>query len=163
MRGPYSTFPAADDPALFLSAFSGDLGLDTGVPQSVYTLDTSEMEQLGLKSLFPGEMWTLPSGVTVEFTGFDRWASFQIASDPGTTLALLSAAAAIAGLMLSLFVKRRRIWIKVLDDPAAATTGTLVQVGALAKTDADDVSPDVAAIVATLASPDFADDKEGTA
>lgn len=147
VRGPHSTFPAPDDPALFLSAFSGDLGLDSGVPQSVYTLDTSSMEQLGLKSLFPGETWTLPSGATVEFTGFDRWASFQIASDPGTTLALLSAAVAIGGLMLSLFVRRRRIWIKVVDREPG---GTLVQIGALARTDGDDVTTEVEAVAAEL-------------
>ena len=30
--GPHSTFPAPDYPAVFLSAFSGDLGLDSGQP-----------------------------------------------------------------------------------------------------------------------------------
>ncbi len=124
--GPISTFPGPDYPAVFLSAFKGDLGLDAGTPQSVYRLDTTSMEKIGLESLLPGETWTLPDGSgQVEFTGFERWASFQIAYDPGKELALVAAVAAMAGLLLSLFVRRRRIWVKVVP---AAGGGTLVQV-----------------------------------
>jgi cytochrome c biogenesis protein len=146
--GPHSTFPAPDYPAVFLSAFAGDLGLDSGRPQSVYTIDTSAMTQLGLESLLPGETWTLPDGAgSVEFTGFERWASFQIAQDPGKELALLSALIAIAGLMMSLFVRRRRLWVKVVDgDPA----GTLVQVAGLAKSEAADLPEDVAGLARVL-------------
>ena len=46
-RGPHSTFPAPDDPALFFSAWSGDLGLDSGMPRNVFSLDTEGLEQLG--------------------------------------------------------------------------------------------------------------------
>ena len=45
VRGPHSVFPAADDPAVFLSAWEGDLGLDSGIPQSVYSLKTEAMTQ----------------------------------------------------------------------------------------------------------------------
>ena len=139
--GPHSTFPAPDYPAVFLSAFSGDLGLDSGVPQSVYTLDTSRMEQLGLESLLPGDTWTLPDGAgSVEFTGFERWASFQIAHDPGKELALLAVVVAIIGLVLSLFVRRRRIWVKVVPESNA---GTLVQVAALARNEGADLGEDI--------------------
>ena len=147
--GPHSTFPAPDYPAVFLSAFTGDLGLDEGRPQSVYTLDTSRMEQLGLESLLPGDTWELPNGAgSIEFTGFERWSSFQIAHDPGKELALLAAVAAMAGLMLSLFVRRRRIWVKVLPAPdaAAGPAGTLVQVAALAKSESADLEVDVSAL-----------------
>ena len=142
VRGPHSTFPAPDYPAVFLSAFTGDLGMDTGIPQSVYRLDTSRMEQIGLESLLPGDTWQLPDGAgTVTFTGFERWASFQIASDPGKELALASAVVAMAGLMLSLFVRRRRIWVRAMPD---AEAGTLVQVAGLAKTEAADLPDEVA-------------------
>ena len=50
----------------------------------------------------------------MEFAGFERWASFQIAHDPGKELALLASMVAIAGLMLSLFVRRRRVWVQVV-------------------------------------------------
>lgn len=146
--GPISTFPGPDFPGVFLSAFEGDLGMDSGLPQSIYRLDTSQMEQLGLESLLPGETWTLPGGAgTVTFTGFERWASFQIASDPGKELALGSAVAAMAGLLLSLFVRRRRIWVKVVPAPGG---GTLVQVAGLAKTEAPDLPDEVAALAARL-------------
>ena len=144
VSGPHSTFPAPDDPSVFLSAFTGDLGMDGGIPQSVYRLDTSRMEQIGLESLRPGETWTLPDGSgSVEFAGFDRWASFQIASDPGQGLALFAALLAIAGLMLSLFIRRRRVWVKVVPAPGG---GTLVHVAGLAKSEAGDLPDEVAAI-----------------
>ena len=38
--GPVSYFPAADNPQVYLNAWTGDLGLDDGVATSVYTLDT---------------------------------------------------------------------------------------------------------------------------
>ena len=112
--------------------------MDSGSPQSVYALDTSAMTQLGLESLIPGDTWTLPEGAgSVEFTGFERWSSFQIAQDPGKELALLASIAAMAGLMLSLFVRRRRIWVKVLAPPGAAT---VVQVAGLTRSSSlDDI------------------------
>ncbi len=116
IRGGRSVFPAPDNPAVLLSAFTGDLGLDSGTPQSVYRLDSDKMTQLGLATLQPGQTWTWQNGTgSVEFTGFDRWASFQIAYDPGKEAALVSALLAITGLSLSLFVRRRRIWVKVVS------------------------------------------------
>lgn len=130
VRGPHSVFPAPDDPALFLSAWVGDLGLNTGVPQSVYSLDTDLMSQAGIKALRPGETWDLPEGLgTFEFVGLTRWASFQIAHDPGKEIALYSTVAALVGLMLSLFVRRRRVWLRVVG-PADSRT---VEIGALAR------------------------------
>ena len=148
VRGPHSTFPGPDYPAVFLSAFKGDLGLDTGVPQSIYLLDTSKLEQIGLESLLPGDTWTLPDGSgTVTFTGFERWASFQIAYDPGKEVVLLAALAAIAGLLVSLFVRRRRVWVRVMP---GTDGGTLVQVAGLAKTEAPGLPEEVAALAAHL-------------
>jgi cytochrome c biogenesis protein len=125
-----------------MSAWTGDLGLDSGVPQSVYSLDTSRMTQLGLESLLPGETWTLPDGKgSIELVGYERWASFQIAHDPGKELALAGAVLAILGLMGSLFIRRRRVWVKVW---AAEPTGTLVHVAGLSKTEAPGLAPEVA-------------------
>ncbi len=155
--GPHSTFPAPDYPAVFLSAFTGDLGMDDGAPQSVYTLDTDGMEQVGLESLIPGDTWELPDGLgSIEFVGFDRWASFQIAHDPGKELALIASVLAMLGLMASLFVRRRRIWVR-----ASATTGggTLVQIGALGRTEAMDLDSDVVSLADRLGL-DVAPDRE---
>ncbi len=149
-RGPFSTFPAPDYPAVFLSAFSGDLGLGSGRPQSVYTLKTDAMTQLGLESLRPGETWTLPAGAgRVEFTGYQRWASFQIAYDPGKELALIATIAAMGGLVASLSVRRRRLWIKAY--PAADGRSTRVEIAGLTKTGSGESDDDVAALAESVA------------
>ena len=129
--GPHSTFPAPDDPALFMSAWKGDLGLDSGTPQSVYRLVTDKMKKIGLAQLTPGHTWTLPDGSgTVTFEGYERWASFQIAADPGKEFALFGAAAAILGLMMSLFIRRRRVWVKVVDRDGV----TVIQLAGIMRT-----------------------------
>jgi len=156
--GPHSTFPAPDDPAVFFSAWTGDLGLDDGTPSNVFTLDTDGLEQIGLSAVRPGDTWELPGGEgTVEFVGFDRWASFTISRDPGKGLALAAAIAAIVGLSLSLFVRRRRIWVRV--DPVPGTDGTAsldqyrVQLAGLTRSDSADVSAEVDQLVAQLGGP----------
>ena len=148
IRGPHSTFPEADDPAVFLSAWAGDLGLDSGVPQSIYRLDTEGMTQLGIEALRVGDTWALPGGNgTVEFTGLSRWASFQIAHDPGKEPALIAAIIALAGLMMSLFIQRRRVWVRVSE---ASGGSTVVTVAGLARSDEADLRPDVDAVAEAL-------------
>ena len=150
VRGPFSTFPSPDYPAVFLAAFTGDLGLDSGRPQSVYTLKTDNLTQVGLTSLVPGQTWTLDDGLgTVTFTGFERWASFQIASDPGKEVVLVSAVAAMLGLLVSLFVKRRRVWVRAIPLPNGRTR---VQVGGLAKSDGYEVVGEVENLARHLAA-----------
>jgi cytochrome c biogenesis protein len=146
--GPHSTFPAADDPAVFLSAWAGDLGLDSGKPQSVYSLDTSRMTKLGIEALRPGESWTLPGGHgTVTLDGYVQWASFTVASDPGKELALVAAIAAITGLALSLLVRRRRVWVRV----SSGTEGvTVVEVAGLTRSEHTSVAEEVDALAAAL-------------
>ena len=148
VRGPHSTFPEADDPAVFLSAWAGDLGLDSGVPQSIYRLDTEGMTQLGIEALRPGESWELPGGNgTVEFLGYTRWASFQIAHDPGKEAALISSIVALVGLMMSLFIQRRRVWVRAEADAGGTT---VVTVAGLARSDEADLAPDVDSVVEAL-------------
>lgn len=143
IRGPHSVFPDADDPSVFLSAWEGDLGLDSGIPQSIYTLKTDNMEQIGLRALVPGQTWDFGVG-EIEFTGWQRWASFQIAFDPGKEAALAAAAIATLGLTVSLFTRRRRVWVKarVADDGS-----TLVEGAGLSKSEAGDVFEDVRDVV----------------
>jgi cytochrome c biogenesis protein len=146
--GPHSTFPAADDPAVVLSAWSGDLGLDVGAPQSVYRLDTSAMKQLGIKALRPGQTWTLPAGQgTVSFDGYRQWASFTVARDPGKELALAAEVLAMGGLALSLLVRRRRVWVRVSDSGSGAT---VVEVAGLTRSEHATVADEVDALAAAL-------------
>jgi cytochrome c biogenesis protein len=141
-EGPRSIFPAPDVPGLFLAAFTGDLGLDTGVPQNVYALDISELEQIGLEGLGPGQSWTLPGGATVEFVGVERYVSLKISHDPGRGWALLTAALVMVGLMLSLFVPRRRIWLR--------RTGDTAHIAGLARTERAAPEEEVAGLAQAL-------------
>lgn len=146
--GPKSTFPAADDPEVYLSAWSGDLGLDSGLPQSVYKLDTSKMERLGIEELAPGESWTLPNGQgTLEFTGFTEWASFSITQDKGKSWALIASILAIFGLTLSLLIPRRRAWLRVTT---SETGDTLCEVAGLAKTEAPGLPAEIEKLISSL-------------
>lgn len=141
-NGPRSVFPAPDRPVIFLSAFTGDLGLDDGAPQSVYRLDTTDLTQLGLEALEPGQTWTLPDGTAVRLDGVERWVSLQISHDPGRGWALLTAGLVMAGLMTSLFVPRRRIWVRERPDGLA--------IAAVARTENAAPAQDVDALVAAL-------------
>ncbi len=153
--GPVSTFPAPDAPGLFLSVWKGDLGLDTGKAQSVYRLDTSRMERVDLRALAPGDTWSLPQGLgSITFDGVAEWAGFKVRRDPGQGLALGSVVAAIAALMLSLFVPRRRVWVRATPDGPGRT---LVEVGGLARTETGGLDAEADALLARIqaAAPPF--------
>jgi len=153
-RGPVSVFPDARNPVVFLTVWRGDLGLDTGRPQSVYRLDTSRMEQLRdgaaplAASLAVGETLELPNGLgSITFDGFDRWATFRIARDPGKELALASASLAIAGVLLSLTVRRRRVWVRAAPGPSGRT---VVEVAGLGRSEQRALAAEVDEIAAEL-------------
>lgn len=112
--GPISVFPDLDNPLIFFSAWTGDLGMDTGIPQNVYRLETDGLSQIGLAQLAIGDRWQLDNGYAVEFISVKRFAAFQIAYDPGRIWAFLAAILAMVGLMYGLFVTRRQIWIRVI-------------------------------------------------
>jgi cytochrome c biogenesis protein len=137
----FSQFPALDYPVLALSGFHGSLGVDAGLPQNVYQLETSHMKQFKdakgeiLKSrLRPGETMTLPDGAgSITFDkDIKEWANFQVTQQPGSDWALAGAFAAILGLAGSLFIQRRRVWVR-------ATTGddgvTVVEMAGLGRSE----------------------------
>ena len=132
-----SIFPAADAPAVSLIGYSGNLGMNSGVPQSVYQLDTTGMTKLSGSPhlLQPGQTWTLPGGKgSITFVGVKQWVSLAITYDPGQVPALVCGILALAGLLLSFFVRRRRVFVRAV--PAASGTGSVVTVGGLTRSDA---------------------------
>lgn len=134
-NGFTSVFPAPRNPQLTLLAWVGDLGLDAGTAQSVYTLDPSGMTKLSTFTIRPGQTVVLPHGAgTITFTGLRQWVSFQVTYDPGKYLALIAAVAMVVGLVLSLRIRRRRVWVRGRADGSG---GTVVEMGGLARTDAD--------------------------
>lgn len=142
--GGISVFPEALDPKLLFSIWKGDLGLDSGKPQSVYRMDTSKMQRIALDSLKPGETFSYPEG-SITFEAFTPWVNLQIVDDPGKSYALYGAIAAILGLLASLFGRRRRIWVRI-------TPTGVVEVAGLAKNGAPGLPAEIEKIVAHLRS-----------
>ena len=131
-----SAFPAALFPRVSLVAYAGNLGENGPQAQSVYDLDTRQMHQLPVppKPLAPGQSVRLPDGYgTLKFTGYTQWASLAITYDPGQLPALISGIVALAGLILSFLVRRRRVFVRA--EPAADGR-TEVVLGGLARSDA---------------------------
>jgi cytochrome c biogenesis protein len=134
--GLVSTFPATDNPVLSLAAWKGNLGLNTGIPQSDYSLPVNGLKNIGITQLTPGQNWKLPDGATVTFEGVDQWATFQIAHEPGKRTELIAAVLIIAGLLGSLRVRRRRFWIRAIPAPEDDGAGrTVVTAAGLARSD----------------------------
>jgi cytochrome c biogenesis protein len=142
LRGGISSYPEALDPELLLSAWKGDLGLDRGVPQSVYRVNTSAMTKIGLRALKVGDTYNFPEG-SIRFDGIVQWVNLQIVKDPGKGYALVGGILAILGLLASLFTRRRRIWVRVNAD------GT-VEVAGLAKSGAPGLAEDIELLMIDL-------------
>lgn len=136
----FSGFGDLTNPTLTLDVYTGDLGINEGVPRSVYVLDTTGMTKVtgrttDLESieLTPGQTADLPNGMgTVTFDdespagatdasqSVKRFASLQIHRDASGPWVLGFALLALGGLMLALFIPRRRVWVK-----ATAADGTV--------------------------------------
>jgi cytochrome c biogenesis protein len=130
-----SIFPGVVDPLVSLNVYTGDLGLDSGIPLNVYALDTDRLTQVAGRGtdnpaveLALGETADLPNGLgTVSFDGIKRFASLDIAYNPGQIWVLLFSLLALAAVTVSLVTPRRRVWVK-------STTGGF-EVAALSRRD----------------------------
>ena len=121
-RGAFSSYPEALNPELLVSVWTGNLGLDSGLPQSIYRIDTSKMQRVGLKALRLHQNYDFGQG-SITFEGWQQWVNLQIVDDPGKLYALLGAILAILGLMASLFGRQRRLWIKVDENGQVEIAG----------------------------------------
>lgn len=131
-----SIHPDLRNPVLTLFAYSGDLGLNSGVPQNVYALDPKGLTQIaggdsGVAplELRPGETVKLPNGLgSVTFdsaspnaaagdwsNSVPRFVSLDVHHDPAQGWVLLFAVLAVLGLLSSLFIPRRRVWVKAVE------------------------------------------------
>ncbi|MFC6353480.1 cytochrome c biogenesis protein ResB [Rothia nasimurium] len=129
------------NPMLVLQSYTGDLGLDSGVPQNVYVLDVNKLQPLNSMAMGNGIVLdainnkaSLPGGRgTIEFVGVKRFAGIEIRSDPGRPIALISSALLFAGLLLSAFVARRRVWVRATESGSGADRVLTVEYGLLAR------------------------------
>jgi cytochrome c biogenesis protein len=153
-----SAHPAEHDPALMLSAYVGNLGLGTGEPQSVYDLShtqiaSGQLTEVADAMLRPGDVWTLPDGSRLEFAGTQQWITVSVRHDPGGPVVFAGAGTLLAGLMLSLAGKRRRVWARVTP---AGDGRSVVTLGGLARTEYPGFVAEFAGVVALVDAPDQA-------
>jgi cytochrome c biogenesis protein len=131
-----SIYPDPIDPLMTMNVYSGDLGLDEGVPKNVFALDTENLEVVASRDgpndpiqLRIGETVELPNQLgKVRFDGLLRFASLDVAYNPAGIWVLLFALLALFSMGLSLMTPRRRIWVRRSQD------GT-IELAALARSD----------------------------
>ncbi|MER6417680.1 cytochrome c biogenesis protein ResB [Streptomyces sp. NPDC001137] len=132
-----STFPALQNPVLNLTPYHGDLGVNSGIPQSVYQLDKSHVKEFkdskGAQlrdNLKPGQTMQLPNGAgSITYETTKQWANFQIVQQPGTSWALAGSLTAIFGLAASLFIQRRRVWVRAVKGADGVTVVEMAGLG----------------------------------
>lgn len=138
---PRSTYGDLANPVLSLFVYTGDLG--TG--GSVYVLDKADATQLMKDDeqplrldLRPGDTVELPDGLgSVTFEEeIPRWNKVQISHTPGKLVALTGVVLALLGLLGSLFIRPRRVWVRARRDEA--TDSTIVDLGALDRSNGGD-------------------------
>jgi cytochrome c biogenesis protein len=132
-----STFPDLLNPEAAIDVMRGDLGLDDGRGQSIFSIDQSKVDsgqlvRVARENMVPGQEITLDDGTKVRFDDVDQWVALQVSHDPGQETVLVFAVLMLLGLGLSLSIKRRRFWVRVT--PAGDGRST-VELGGLARTD----------------------------
>ncbi|MDQ2836345.1 MAG: cytochrome c biogenesis protein ResB [Actinomycetota bacterium] len=147
-----STAPSVSNPVLAVLAYTGTLN-PNGTPQSVYTLSQDQianggLKQVGAKNLTVGQSMTLPDGTTVRFDGYKQWVTLQVSHDPTQALLLVAAVLMVLGLLGSLAVRRRRLWVRITPDGDGLRS--LVAVGGLARNDSGNFTAEFETIMSTI-------------
>ncbi|NEC86195.1 cytochrome c biogenesis protein ResB [Streptomyces sp. SID12501] len=150
-----SQFPALENPVLNLAPYHGDLGVNAGLPQSVYQLDKTHMKaykdakgQQVRENLKPGQTMQLPGGAgSVTYEGTQEWANFQVTRQPAADWALGGAIVAIFGLAGSLFIRRRRVWVRAVKGSDGVT---VVEMGGLGRSESAKLPEELGDLAGTL-------------
>ncbi|HSY15811.1 MAG TPA: cytochrome c biogenesis protein ResB [Jatrophihabitantaceae bacterium] len=148
-----SSSPQVSNPVLGITVYTGDIGYDKTGPQNVYSLDTSAgtLKQLGMANLVEGQTTRMAGGVSVTFDGWIPWAGMQVSHDPSQDYLLVAAAAMVLGLIGSLSVRRRRVWLRVAPaTPGDHASPTVVSVGGLARSDSGNFTEEFSALFERL-------------
>jgi cytochrome c biogenesis protein len=145
-----SISPQVNDPVLGIFVYRGSLNYN-GLPQSVYSLDTSKLTKIGAVNLTVGQSKTFDGGVSVTFDGWVPWASLQVSHDPTQGWLLAAAVAMVLGLFGSLAVRRRRVWLRITPSSGSPDgSPTVVSVGGLARSDSGNFTTEFAALLERL-------------
>ena len=140
-------------PQVAVVVYQGDLGLDSGIPQSVYSLDATQIDRgrltkVGSANLSVGESLTLEDGTAVTFTGVREFAALQYSHDPGQGWVLGAAIALLLGLLGMLLLRRERVFARV--GPRPGDGGTVLTLASLTRGSGDN-GPRFAALSDDLA------------
>ncbi|MGC0143012.1 cytochrome c biogenesis protein ResB [Pseudactinotalea sp. Z1732] len=157
-----SAYPQPLDPVMILQMYVGDLGLDEGFPRSQFVLDTTGLDQATTTGedgqerpvqleLRPGESVDLPDGHgTLTFNELPRFVALDLRYDPAPIWQGLFATLAFGGLIASLFLPRRRVWVRVV--PGSDGT-SVVHAAALARHDDPGLRSELDRILGVLPDP----------
>ncbi|MBC3189589.1 cytochrome c biogenesis protein ResB [Pseudonocardia sp. C8] len=155
-----SVHPDLRAPTADVNVLLGDLGIDDGRGQSIFTvdqqkIDDGELRPVAQARLGIGDTVRLPDGTVVRFDGVTPWVNLQVGHDPGQVWVLLAAVVMVGGLALSLSIKRRRFWVRVRPDG----DGSRIELGGLARTDRAGYGEEFDRLASELAVP--TDEKDG--
>jgi cytochrome c biogenesis protein len=164
---PYSAFGEALDPLISMNLWTGDLGLDDGTPQSVYVLDKSTAEMVTKDTgqpfrvdLRPGDTVDLPDGMgsitwdAADADGITRWNKIQISRTPGKLVALGGVVLALVGLLGSLFIRPRRMWVRARLDDDGRTVVEVARLDRSSGADPEAGAEELVRVVAALGGPE---------
>ena len=130
-----SAFPGNANPVISMSVYVGNLGLDNGMPSNVFSLAIHGLKQVAGGKKHPkveltkeGQTVKLPGNLgTVTWDSTKRYASLDVDYNPAQGWIFAFAMLALAGLITSLLIPRRRVWVRKIPGG--------FEVGALAKGD----------------------------
>jgi cytochrome c biogenesis protein len=108
-------------PVLVVLPFKGDL--QASRVQSVFSLDHDRLEPLGGRPLILGlgQTGKLANGLEVSFSALKQYSVLTLARDPGVPIVGVAAALLLLGLVLSLYITRRRVWVRASPSAGGAT------------------------------------------
>jgi len=120
--------PRLVNPVLVVVPFTGDLNASRA--HSVFTLDYSGLGPPGRPLILPvGRSGKFAGGLQVDFRSVKQYTILTLARDPGVPIVGVAAGLILVGLLPSLYVTRRRVWLRATP---AAEGGTRVQLAGLA-------------------------------
>ncbi|MCF6509803.1 cytochrome c biogenesis protein ResB [Blastococcus sp. MG754426] len=116
------------NPQVAVIGYRGYLGLDSGAPQSVFSLDQRQIDvgalnRIGEANLGVGESAEFEDGTVVRFDGFREFAALQVSHDPGQVGVLISAITMLLGLLVTLLVRRERVFARITGTQPSGSGG----------------------------------------
>jgi cytochrome c biogenesis protein len=86
----------------------------------------------------------------VTFDGVSRYVKLQVSRSPGDWVALLGVCLALLGLLGSLFIRPRRVWVRARPAGADGEGRSLVEVAGLDRASGGDLAGELDQIVAAV-------------